>query len=95
MAERMKSLVDYFKMNIRKGYPDESLKWALIKQGHLRSDISRALEQAKKELSISGDRDKEKPKIKYELFDAENNPIKIETRKGSWIKRFFRRLFSG
>ncbi|MFA4952912.1 MAG: hypothetical protein WC584_01700 [Candidatus Pacearchaeota archaeon] len=79
-------LIEYFKKNISKGYSSETLKWALIKQGYSRVEIDRANEEAHKELSKTAPVLKEKPKIKYELLDEENKPIKVYTKKPWWKK---------
>lgn len=55
MAERetirRQKLVEYFRKNLQKGYDLETLKWALIKQGHTRIDVSYAVEQVKDEFT--------------------------------------------
>lgn len=96
MESRSGKLVDYFKKNLAKGYTEESLKWGLVQQGYSRTDISRAIEKVRKE--IENDKlakvSKEKPKIKYELYGADNKPIKIEVRKPFYWKKFFKNLFA-
>jgi len=89
-----RNIIDYFKKNLSKGYTEESLKWALVNQGYSRTDISRAIEQAHKELAEKAPKIKEKPKIKYEIYDKDNKLIKVETRRPFSIKNFFRNLFS-
>ena len=74
----MKNITDYFKKNLQKGYTAESLKWALINQGYSRVLVERALENVNKELSKKAPVLKEKPKIKYEIFDQNNNPVDIK-----------------
>jgi len=80
-------LKDYFKKNLKKGYTEESLKWALIKQGHSRTVVERAIAQLHKELAEKAPILKEKPTIRYQIIDENNNPIEI---KKSWWKRIFR-----
>ena len=87
-------IVDYFKKNLSKGYTEESLKWALVNQGYTRTDVSRAVEQAHKELAEKAPKIKEKPKIKYEIYGKDNKPIRVEVRRPFSIKSFFRNLFS-
>jgi|TARA_Y100000310_G_scaffold167546_1_gene167344 hypothetical protein len=89
-----RKIVDYFKQNLSKGYTEESLKWALINQGYSRTDVSRAIEQVHKELAEKAPMIKEKPKIKYEIYDVDNKLIKVETRRPFSIKNFFNDLFS-
>ena len=62
---------------ITKGYTAEALKFALMNQGYSRAAIDVAVETANKELSEKAPVLKEKPIIKYELIDENNNPIKI------------------
>lgn len=93
-SDYRKRIVNYFKKNLSKGYTEESLKWALVNQGYSRTDVSRALEQVHKELAEKAPEIKEKPKIKYEIYDKDNKLIKVEVRRPFSIKNFFRDLFS-
>lgn len=81
------TLLEYFKRNLKKGYAGETLKWALISQGYSRTEVQKAFEEATKELSKTAPVIKEKPKIKYEIIDENDNPITI---KRPWWK-FFRK----
>ena len=92
--DHKRKIIDYFKKNLSKSYTEESLKWALVNQGYSRTDISRAIEQAHKELAEKVPEIKEKPKIKYEIYGKDNKPIKVEVRRPFSIKKFFRDLFS-
>jgi SOS response regulatory protein OraA/RecX len=77
--DNKRELVDYFKKNLSKNYTAESLKFALINQGYSRAAIDQALEQANKELSENAPKlPKEKPIIKYEVYDQNNKPINVE-----------------
>ena len=69
--ERNRNLVEYLKKNLEKGYPAESLKWALLNQGYMRPEVLAALEQATKEIAEKAPKLEEKPKIKYEIVDEE------------------------
>jgi len=89
-----KKIINYFKKNLSKGYTEESLKWALVNQGYSRTDISRSLERVHKELAEKAPEIKEKPRIKYEIYDKDNKLIKVEVRRPFSIKNFFRNLFS-
>ncbi|MBT96498.1 MAG: hypothetical protein QF567_00680 [Candidatus Pacearchaeota archaeon] len=73
-----KKLVEYLKKNLKKNYTEESLKWALIDQGYSRTDVLRSLEQANKELAEKVPVLKEKPVIKYQIIDENDNPISIK-----------------
>ncbi len=86
MVEYVDKLKDYIKKNLRKGYTEDSLKWALIDQGYTRSIVERAIEQVNKELAEKAPVLKSKPIIKYEIIDEYDNPIII---KKSWWKRVF------
>ncbi len=88
MAEMgyLKNIVDYFKKNLTKGYTCESLKWSLVKQGYSRTLVEKAIVQVNKELAEKAPVLKEKPKIKYEIIDENDNPITIK-------KPFWRRIF--
>ncbi len=96
MENRRGKLVDYFKKNLAKGYTEESLKWGLVQQGYSRTDISRAIEKVHKEIEKEklAKVAKEKPKIKYELYGADNKPIKVKVRKPFYWKKLFKNLFS-
>ncbi len=86
-SEEYKSrLIEYFKKNLKKGYTEESLRWALVNQGYSRSMIESALDRAHKELGEEAPILKEKPTIKYEVLDENNHPVEI---KKSWWRRIF------
>lgn len=79
-------LVDYFKNNLKKGYTEDSLKWALFNQGYSRTSVEAALETVHKELAAKAPVLKEKPKITYEVIDENDKPVTI---KKPWWKRLF------
>ncbi len=81
-----KNLVDYFVKNLKKGYTEESLKWALIRQGYSRVAVDSAREQAHKEMAKKAPVLKEKPKITYTILDENDKPIVI---KKPWWKKIF------
>lgn len=87
---RLRTLVDYFKKNFEKGYKKDSLKWALINQGYSRSIVSRALQIAEKEIQKTEDSKKEKPKIKYELYGADEKPFIVTSNITPWWKKIMR-----
>ena len=72
-----KKIADYLRRNLSKGYTLESLKWALIGQGYSRTDVATAIGQINKEKfqNIPLEETKEKPKIKYYLYDEDNRLI--------------------
>jgi len=71
-------LVDYFKKNLKKKYNADTLKFALINQGYSRVAVNKAYEDATKNMSEEAPVLKEKPIIRYESYDINNNPIHIE-----------------
>lgn len=79
-------LVEYFKKNLKKGYPEESLKWALINQGYSRIMVDAALENMHKEFAEKAPVIKEKPKIIYQVLDENDKPINF---RKPWWKRIF------
>jgi len=84
--EYKRRLIEYFKKNLKKGYTEESLRWALINQGYSRSIIDSALEETHKEFAEEAPILKEKPVIKYEILDENDKPVLI---KKPWWKRIF------
>ena len=87
MVEYVDKLKDYIKKNLKKGYTEDSLKWALIDQGYTRSIVERAIEQVNKELAEKAPVLKSKPIIKYEIIDEYDNPVTI---KKPWWKKIFK-----
>lgn len=85
-SEQQGKLVDYFKKNLKKGYTEESLKWALIKQGYTRTVIEESILQVHKELAEQAPVLKEKPKISYEVLDENDRPVQL---KKPWWKKMF------
>jgi hypothetical protein len=86
MVEYVDKLKDYIKKNLKKGYTEESLKWALINQGYTRSIVERSIEQVNKELAEAAPVLKSKPIIRYQIIDEYDRPIII---KRPWWKKIF------
>lgn len=90
----LQQLADYIKKNISKGYTAESLRWALINQGYSRTEVNLALIKANEQLAATAPKMKEKPVIKYEVLNEQNNLVaKADNdKKGLWGKflDFFR-----
>lgn len=80
-TDYIQQLADYIKRNLSKGYTSESLKWALISQGHSRTEIERAIKLANEQLAFQAPKMKEKPVIKVEV-----EPEIIDEKKGFWNK---------
>jgi len=84
-SEHLRIIVDYLKKNLAKGYTIDSLRWALVNQGYSRTEIYKAIELANQELAKEAPILKERPTIKYEVVDNEDNPVE----KKSFWKRLF------
>lgn len=85
----IKKITNYLKKNLKKGYTIDSLKWALIGQGYPKSTVERAIREVNKELAKKAPALKEKPVIKHQIVDENNNLVEI---KKSWwhrLKNFF------
>ena len=79
-------LTDYFKKNLKKSYTPDTLKWALINQGYSRAIVEETVTEAQMQLAKEVPIFKEKPKIKYEVLDQDNNLV---SKKKPWWKRIF------
>jgi len=77
-------LVEYIKKNLKKGYPTDTLKIALINQGYMRPMVDEAVQEAIKQMASEAPVIKEKPEIEHEVIVDE--PV-IEK------KSFWKRLF--
>jgi len=86
-VEHTRKIIDYIKKNIKKGYTLESLRWALIGQGYSRTSVERAITEFNKEMARQAPVLKEKPVIKYQVVDENDNPINFQR---SWWKKFFK-----
>ncbi|MBI2045003.1 hypothetical protein HYT23_03020 [Candidatus Pacearchaeota archaeon] len=84
--EYKQKLVDYMKKNLKKGYTEDSLKFALIKQGYSRVIVEEAIKDANLSLAAEAPVLKEKPSITYEVMDENNQPVEA---KKPWWKRIF------
>jgi hypothetical protein len=92
VADTTKKLSDSIKKNLEKGYDEESLKWALIKQGYSRTIIEIAIKNAKEQINSNSEAKiiSDKPFIKHEIYDEEDNLIKSFThKKKSWWQKIF------
>lgn len=75
-------LVEYLKKNLKKNYPIETLRVALINQGYMRTTVDEAIKIAVNELAKEAPIIKEKPVIEHEVLAEE--PV-IE-KKSFWQK---------
>jgi len=85
-SEYKQKLIDYLKKNLKKEYTQESLRWALVKQGYSKTLVDSAIREANKELSKEAPILKEKPVITHEVIGENDQPIEMQK---SWWKRFF------
>lgn len=79
-----RKLVEYLKKNLRKGYPVETLRVALINQGYARPTIDEAIKIALGEMAKEAPVIREKPQIEHEVIVEEINPE--NNRKSLWKK---------
>ena len=77
-------LSDYVKKNLKKGYTKESLKWALVNQGHSKMEVEKAIKKAEDELSREAPILKAKPEITYDVVEPKN--AILEEKKPFWKK---------
>lgn len=81
-------LKDHIKANLKKGYTSETLKWALINQGYSKSIIEKVFTEYKSERQETpkkAPKFKEKPVIKYKVYDQNNKLVSTE-HKSLWRK---------
>ena len=84
-------LVDYFIKNLEsKKYDADALKFALINQGYSRVAVAQAYDEAVKQMAKKAPVLKEKPVIKHEIYDMNDNRIDVEP-MSRWEK-FINRL---
>jgi hypothetical protein len=77
-----KKLIEYIKKNLRKGYPVETLRVALVNQNYSRPTIDEAIKESMKEMASEAPVLKEKPQIEHEVI-VDEVPVK---------KYFFRKI---
>lgn len=81
----VQQLVEYFRKNVKKGYTKESLKWALVNQGHSRLEVEKAMKRVDETLGQEAPILKTKPEIKFEVVEPKDAVIE----KKPWWKRWF------
>ncbi len=87
MAEKVentykKRLIEYIKKNLRKGYPVDTLRIALINQGYSRPTVDDAARDAIRAMAEEAPLIKEKPEIEHEVITEEP----IVEKKSFWQK---------
>lgn len=77
-------LTEYFRRNLKKGYPVDTLRIALVKQGYARATIDESAKEAIRKMAEEAPVIKEKPQIEHEIITEE--PV---VEKKSWWRRLF------
>lgn len=80
----LNQLAEYIKKNLKKGYTKDSLRWALVNQGHSKMEIEKAFKIVDQELASEAPILETKPEIKYEVVEPEDAIVE----KKSWWKKF-------
>jgi hypothetical protein len=75
-------LSEYIVKNLKKGYTKESLKWALVQQGHAKLEVEKAMKKADEFMAATAPVLETKPEIKYESVPPVVIPEKLP-----WYKR--------
>ena len=79
-------LSDYIKKNLKKSYTKESLKWALVTQGHSKTEIEKAFKRVEEEMARQAPILKTKPTINHQAYDHQDNPLPVK--RPFWKKLF-------
>lgn len=78
-------LAEYVKKNLKKGYTKESLRWALVNQGHSKIEVEKAMAKVERDLAADAPVLKTKPEISVEIVAPEDAVLEK--------KPFWKRLF--
>ncbi|MSS74722.1 hypothetical protein EXS73_00705 [Candidatus Pacearchaeota archaeon] len=78
-------LSEYIRKNLKKGYTKESLKWALVNQGHSRMEVEKALKKTEDDLAREAPVLKTAPSITYDSEPVAELPV---ADKPFWKKWF-------
>jgi hypothetical protein len=82
-------VIEYLRKNLKKGYPIETLRIALINQNYSRPLIDEAIKEVLNQMAKEVPVINEKPRIEHEIIIEENNKEKSIKEKG-----FFSRLIN-
>jgi hypothetical protein len=84
-------LTEYLRKNLKKGYPVETLRIALINQGYSRQIIDDSIKEVLNQLAKEAPVINEKPEIDHEVIIEE--PVAAPAKKSAWRKlvEFFQR----
>lgn len=74
-GDYIRELSDYIKKNLKKGYTAESLKWALVSQGHSKLEVEKAVKKAEEDMSKEAPVLKTKPEISYDVFGPKDTSV--------------------
>ncbi len=85
----LQEIIDYINKNMKKGYTRESLKWALVKQGHSRNEIEKAFDIVDQEMAKNAPVLNSKPKITYEVVEPKDITYKSSEEKKPFWKKWF------
>ena len=80
-------LANYIKKNLKKGYTLDSLKYALVSQGHSKLEVEKALKRTQEDQAKEAPILETKPSIVYETIDSDN--IQVEDDPRPFWKRIF------
>lgn len=80
-------LSGYIRKNLKKGYTKESLKWALVNQGHSKLEVEKALKNVEDDMAKEAPVLKTKPEITYDVVEPRDAIVE----KKSFWKRLFGR----
>lgn len=79
-------LTEYLKKNIKKGYPIETLRIALVNQGYSRATVDEVIKDVMNQIASEAPVIKEKPQIEHEIVTEEvPEPV---VKKTFWQKIF-------
>ncbi|MEI6731109.1 MAG: hypothetical protein WCK90_00360 [archaeon] len=84
MASRenyLNQLADYIKKNLKRGYTLDSLRWALVGQGHSKMEVDKAMKIVEQDLASDAPVLETRPEIRYEIIEPKPEP------KKPWYKR--------
>ena len=84
-TDYIQQLVNYIKRNLSKGYTTESLKWALVNQGHSRDSVDKAVSQANEQLALQAPKLVEKPVIRVNVEPKIEPKLGFFSRLKSWF----------
>lgn len=77
-------IAEYLRKNAKKGYTLESLKWALVRQGHARAEVEKVIKKVEAEMARESSAPQVKPQVTLE--PAAVQPV--EEKKSFWKRMF-------